>query len=45
MHAEKIWDLLPNDIKGSKSLEIFKNKVKNWKPDASVDYAKPMCLI
>ncbi len=28
----KTWDLLPNDIKESESLAIFKEKVKNWKP-------------
>ena len=28
----KIWELLPNEIKNSKSLCEFKNKVKKWKP-------------
>ena len=28
----KTWDLLPNEIKNSKSLCEFKNKVKKWKP-------------
>ena len=28
----KTWDLLPNDLKESESLEIFKRKIKNWKP-------------
>lgn len=26
------WDLLPADIKNSKSLEVFKMKIKTWKP-------------
>ena len=28
----KTWDILPNEIKSSKSLCEFKNKVKKWKP-------------
>ena len=28
----KTWDILPNDLKESESLEIFKRKIKNWKP-------------
>ena len=28
----KTWDFLPNDLKESESLEIFKRKIKNWKP-------------
>ena len=28
----KTWDLLPNDLKESESLETFKRKIKNWKP-------------
>ena len=28
----KTWDLLPDDIKGSLSLQIFKEKVKEWTP-------------
>ena len=26
------WDLVPDDIKESESLEMFKHKVKQWKP-------------
>ena len=26
----KLWDLVPNDIKLSKSLSIFKRKIKKW---------------
>ena len=29
----KIWSLVPHDIKNSKSLSEFKNKIKYWKPD------------
>ena len=28
----KTWDLLPNDLKESESLDTFKRKIKNWKP-------------
>ena len=28
----KTWDLVPDDIKQSISLEIFKEKIKKWKP-------------
>ena len=28
----KIWDLIPPEIKASKSLMIFKKKIKNWTP-------------
>ena len=27
-----IWDLIPVEIKASKSLIIFKKKIKNWTP-------------
>ena len=26
----KIWDILPNEIKNSKTLHIFKAKIKSW---------------
>ena len=28
----KIWDLIPVQIKASKSLMTFKKKIKNWTP-------------
>ena len=28
----KTWELVPTDIKDSKSLSLFKTKIKNWKP-------------
>ena len=28
----KIWDLIPAEIKASKSVTIFKKKVNNWTP-------------
>ena len=28
----KIWELVPEDIKQSESLKIFKNKIKKWVP-------------
>ena len=29
----KIWNILPDDIKNAKSLNIFKTKIKSWKPE------------
>ena len=29
----KIWGIIPNDIKSEPSLNIFKKKIKRWKPD------------
>ena len=29
----KTWELVPNDIKESDSLQIFKTKIKRWKPN------------
>ena len=28
----KIWELLPNEIRNAQTLEEFKSKIKNWKP-------------
>ena len=30
--APKIWDILPNEIKDSDILQIFKAKIKKWVP-------------
>ena len=30
--AQQIWDMVSDDIKNSKSLNEFKNKIKGWKP-------------
>ena len=29
-YGPKIWELVPEDTKQSKSLKIFKNKIKKW---------------
>ena len=29
---KKTWDMVPDDINNSKSLNEFKNKIKGWKP-------------
>ena len=29
----KIWSLVPNAIKGSKSLDVFKSKIRRWELD------------
>ena len=34
----KIWCLVPEIIKSSTRLDIFKNKIRKWKPDC------PCCL-
>ena len=31
--APKIWSLVPEDIKLSNNLKIFKSKIKKWMPD------------
>ena len=28
----KIWQMLPDQLKGAKSLTEFKNKIKRWEP-------------
>ena len=30
--APKIWEILPNEIKDSATLQIFKTKIKTWVP-------------
>ena len=30
--ASKIWEILPNEIKDSYTLQIFKAKIKKWVP-------------
>ena len=30
--APKIWDILPKEIKDSKTLNVFKTKIKKWVP-------------
>ncbi len=29
----KIWSLIPTNIKGTNTLNEFKNKIKHWKPE------------
>ena len=31
--APKIWSLVPNAIKGGRSLDVFKSKMRQWEPD------------
>ena len=38
--APIIWKLLPNEIKNSKSLNDFKIKIKNWKPNCDCRLCK-----
>ena len=32
--APKIWEQVPEDIKDSSSLDIFKRKIKSWIPNS-----------
>ena len=32
--APKIWSLVPNAMKSSKSLDVFKSKIRQWEPDS-----------
>ena len=29
----KIWELIPENIRSSESVDIFKSKIKNWVPE------------
>ena len=40
--APKIWEILPNEIKDSDTLQIFKAKIKNW---VSVECPCRLCKI
>ena len=31
--APKIWEIIPKHIKESKSLDIFKQRIRNWSPE------------
>ena len=31
--ASKLWELIPNEIKSAKSLNIFKEQIKSWATD------------
>ena len=33
--APKIWSLVPNAVKSSKTLDVFKSKIRQWEPDCS----------
>ena len=30
--ASKAWNIVPSDIKNASNLNIFKNKIRKWKP-------------
>ena len=40
--APKTWEILPNEIKDSDTLQIFKAKMKKWVP---VEYPCRLCKI
>ena len=31
--AQKIWDIVPEEIKAATSIKGFRSKIKNWKPE------------
>ena len=38
--STKIWSLVPNAIKISKSFDVFKSKIRQWEPDCSCRLCK-----
>ena len=34
--APEIWSLVPNAIKSTKSLDVFKSKIRQWEPDCTL---------
>ena len=43
--GSKIWHIIPTVIKNSATLNEFKRKITQWKPDlCRADYAKPTLL-
>ena len=36
----KVWELLPLDLKETRTLESFRNKIKSWKPDCDCRLCK-----
>ena len=38
--APKIWSLVPNVIKSSKLLDVFKSKIRQWGPDSHCHLCK-----
>ena len=41
--APKIWSLVSNAIKSSKSLDVFKSKKRQWGPITLVAYVRITC--
>ena len=33
--AAKVWNIVPSEIKNSESVEVFKNKIRKWRPNCS----------
>ena len=33
--AAKVWNIVPSEIKNSESVEVFKNKIRKWRPRAT----------
>ena len=30
--ANRVWDIVPNEIKNSRNLDVFKSKIRKWEP-------------
>ena len=44
--ANKIWSLIPTEIKSAPTLEVFKNKIKLWQTKSvPADFVKPISNI
>ena len=41
----KIWSQVPNEIKESASLAVFKNKTKNWSPNLCPCKLRKTCVV
>ena len=39
-----IWELLPSNIKDAKTLDVFKAKIKDWKPKGCTCRLSQLCL-
>ena len=38
--AAKVWDVVRLEIKNSDTVEVFKNKIRKWKPNCSCYFCK-----
>ena len=43
--GQKFWELIPSHIKGAKTVEIFKNRIKTWVPENCPCRLISMCFL